>query len=99
MRYGIRQRGDPMRKFVLGASYGGVLGAGPMGLELNGMYVGRKTVTDQAGPTGGSVIARPFFDTTTNVANSVVVASPGAFEGGVLLANSFEAYSFEVNPF
>jgi len=83
----------------LKVAVGGFFGDSSVGMELNGMYLGRKTVTGTAGPSSTTVIARPFFDPTSRTENSVVVAAPGAFNGGVQMTNSLEAYSFEVNPF
>ena len=78
---------------------GGFFGDSNVGLELDGMYLGRKAVNASAGPSSATVIGRPFFDPTTRQENSVVVAAPGAFNGGVQMSSALEAYSFEVNPF
>jgi len=78
---------------------GGFIGDSRTGIEFAGTYIGRTTQTGTAGPTSISTIGRPFRDPRTGVENSVITAAAGAFNGGVTMTNSLEAYSAELNPF
>ncbi len=70
-----------------------------IGLEANGLYLGPQSANATYGGGSGVVLARPFFDPTTRRENSVLIASPGAFAGGMTVANSAQAWGYEVGPF
>lgn len=78
---------------------GGFLGDSRTGFEFNGLYLGKTTTTDSIGPTSSAVIARPFFDPTTNRENARIIASPGSFTGGMAIDQSAQIWGFELNPF
>lgn len=70
-----------------------------VGFELAGFYLGNDTRTTTVGPTGATVLARPFFDPTTRQENVRVIASPGAFTGGIRVSSGIGAAGFETNAF
>ena len=78
---------------------GGFFGDSRVGFELNGMYLGKTSTSDTLGPTSATVIARPFIDATTGRENARIIASPGAFTGGIAIDQSAQMWGFETNPF
>ena len=70
-----------------------------VGVEVGGFYLGNDTLTTTLGPSSQRVIARPFFDPTTRAENVRVVASPGAFRGGMVISSGIGAFGFETNSF
>lgn len=88
---------DAMPGFKLLA--GRMLPGTNVGVEVSGMYLGNDTQTTTLGPTSTQVIARPFFDPTTRAENVRIVASPGAFLGGMTISSGLSAFGFEANSF
>jgi hypothetical protein len=47
--------------------------------------------------TGSPIIARPFFDVSTNLENAFLISRPGFFAGSVSIDNQSQMAGFEVN--
>jgi hypothetical protein len=57
-----------------------------LGVEANGLFMGDKITTFQAGsPNGGPVIARPFMDANTGLASSQLVSFPSVANGSITI--------------
>jgi hypothetical protein len=70
-----------------------------IGLESSGFYLQRGSDSFQVASdaTGSPVLARPFFDTTINAPNSVLLALPGAFAGGLDAKSSTDLSSADLS--
>jgi hypothetical protein len=75
------------------------LGDSRLGVEASGFYVGPETDRTDIIVNDNLVLARPFFDTTSQRENARIVAAPGAFSGGITIDNWAQVWGFEVNPF
>ena len=83
--------------FKIGA--GRFFGGSRAGVMAEGFYLGKETVSGLVNSGSVTTISRPFFDRVTGTENARVLASPGAFQGGVKFDTSTQAYGFEVSPF
>lgn len=78
---------------------GGWVGDTQLGFEGVGTYIGRQTDGQSINVGSTTVLSRPFFDPITQAETAKILASPGAFAGGVAVTASNMAWGFEANPF
>lgn len=78
---------------------GGWLGDSSLGVEAIGFYLNPSSDSTSLGPTGSTLLARPFFNTTTKSQSSQIFAASNAFNGGMTFDENIQLWGFEVNPF
>ncbi len=68
-----------------------------LGIEGGGFFLGRQTSSYSAASNGTPILARPFFDASTGLQNSELVAAPGILTGAVSARTSNTFYGAEAN--
>jgi hypothetical protein len=70
-----------------------------LGVEVSAFLLEEQAERQAVNSTasGAPLLARPFFDVLTGVPSALLVASPGAFSGGVAVNSSSGFWGYEIN--
>jgi hypothetical protein len=79
------------------ARVGGWAAGGPVGWEVGGFYTVPQEQRGAFAPTGGDVLARPFFDALLNTPSSLLFGAPDAFDGSVSTFTRTTFWGLEAN--